>query len=179
MIISKPIKWGGIVGKIPKQEDLIKRIGTADVDESNRGNNRLLVFDEVTGKRVYIDLPQSAIWGAIVGNIVDQEDLKLKLQAEKRLISFIGNLDAAFIGFVSPINVISFELFVQLASISYASALDSTGVFVNHTGITQLQAWIDTNIVSGTKWLLKLTANYQPNAVNSTYAQMNYHSTEI
>lgn len=71
MIISKPLSWGGIVGKLPKQEDLLNRIGTADIDESNRGGNRLLVFDEATGKLVYIDLPetpefQEEVWGEVM-----------------------------------------------------------------------------------------------------------------
>lgn len=182
-VVSKKIsetRWGLLKGQIANQDDLIERVGSKDIDETALADQRLLVYDEATGKRVYIDLPNSAIWGAITGSILDQEDLKLKLEAEKRIVTFDSNLDTTAIErFVGPINLISFDLFFELDSIALESTLDTSGVWTAHADLTALQAWVDTNITTGTKWLLKVIATYKASETNASGTQLNYNSQDI
>lgn len=182
-VVSKKVSetnWGLLKGKIEKQQDLIERVGTKDIDEGNIADQRILVYDAVTGKRVYIDLPNSAIWGAIEGDILDQEDLKLKLEAEKRIVTFDSNLDTTAIErFVGPINLISFDLFYELDSIALESTLDTDGNWAAHANLTALQAWVDANITVGTKWLLKVIATYKASETNASGTQLNYNSQDI
>ncbi len=65
--VTKKFKpnWGTFKGTLNDQADLVARVGTSDVDESNQGNNRFLVFKTATGKREYIGLTETAEFGAI------------------------------------------------------------------------------------------------------------------
>lgn len=122
-------------------------VGTKNVSETAIGNNKILKYNSGTGQLEYVDIPNSAIWGLISGNLTEQSDLSTVLN-NKIAYNFSSNVSGT--GDFTTTGTGSFS---SLTGTGSAKSSLTAGVTVNNAAgnsandIFQAKGYTDPNLI--------------------------------